>query len=78
MAVQTSLVKLGDSHNRIKRHNMEKDLYGGMGRGVDGVKEKRRGQSERNQNALYTGLTLSENTLKTIILQQQIIMCLVG
>lgn len=33
MAAQMSLVKLGGSENRIKRHSKEKDLYGGMEEG---------------------------------------------
>lgn len=33
MATQISLIKLSGSQNRIKRHTMEKDLYGGVGGG---------------------------------------------
>lgn len=79
MATQTSLVKFSGSQNRIKRRNTEKDLYGGMGRGVVGEEEKEeRVKQEKSECLIYRSYVVGKYFLKTIILQQQIIMCLVG
>lgn len=74
-----SLVKLSDSQNIIKRHNMEKDLHRGMGWGVEGVEGKEeRAKREKSECLIYRSYVVRKYFLKTITLQQQIIMRLVG
>lgn len=79
MAAQMSLVKLGGSENRIKRHSKEKDLYGGLGRGVVGEEGKaEREKREKSECLIYRSYVVGKYFLKTITLQPQITMCLVG